>query len=426
MTTGPARHAPLEPPQGGELPVLRKLACPRCGAAIPQFNAQAQTLTCRSCNATLTEGRNGLTPGPDAQLPPARIPINVGQTLPLDGASQIVLGRVRYRGWEWPDTSEQWTWDEWLIGRPDGRLSWLVHDEHGLSLYTKVRQWGPFDVKHGATIPLGDRRQVPVSERYPAEVLGVEGELTSRIVAGDQLFAVEGRSGATRCSVEATEHELECTCGRVLTKAEVTAAFGSKAAETVHPPRSIMFHVAVMLLVMAVLGLGGAAAVALAGRGDLVASESLHDITTTSPQQIQFEVDHPGRPVQIEMTLLSDLPVDTYSDIEVEATAPDGSDDLVALPDFWHETGIDEGVRWEESKKVVKSLFVPAQQGTHTLSLQVDSGGALDSADVQITVHAPYTWPMPWLIFAGVAGVAGVLSLFAAKPEFLKNFTDED
>ncbi|MEJ2577873.1 MAG: DUF4178 domain-containing protein [Kineosporiaceae bacterium] len=392
-------------------PVLRRLACPNCGATVSQVTAQAQTLTCGSCHATLSEGPDGVDIDPGAQLPTPRIPIQLGQTLPLDGYPQVVLGRVRYQGWDPADPSDQWAWDEWLVGRPDGRLSWLTHDENGLSLSAKVRQWGPFDVYRGPVIPLGDGRQVPVVERYPARVLGVDGELTSRVRRGDELLLVEGRLGDTRCDVEATANELDCSCGRLLDDDEIEAAFGAEAAERLTPPRPLSLLIAGVVLGSVVIALIMAGASALYGRGRVILAEESAAVTVTTPWTAELDLNHPGRPVQIEFTLLDYLPKNTYSDLDVSIISPDGTDTLISTPDFWHETGIDEGEHWDEEQHVVRSTFVPAQQGRHTLLLELDPEGALPAASVRLQVRDAHLWTTPWLIFAGVAGVIGVIAL---------------
>lgn len=247
---------------GAGQPALRRLDCPRCGASVPQFTPDAQVIVCRSCHANLTEGIDGLRWTTGARLPRSRLPVHLGQQIILDGAPMLVLGRVRYQGWELGEPDERWTWDEWLLAAPDGRMPWLVHDEHGVSLFTRARLNAPFDPAHDSQIAVGTGRLFRVTASYTTQVVGVEGELTSRVAAGDRLTTVEGRRADRWCSVQQSESELECYEGRRLTPDEVTRALGSHATAVLRPARPPLAVVGGVLTLFALLGLLLAAAAA--------------------------------------------------------------------------------------------------------------------------------------------------------------------
>ncbi|MFN8078875.1 MAG: DUF4178 domain-containing protein [Kineosporiaceae bacterium] len=398
---------------GAGQPALRRLDCPRCGASVPQFTPDAQVIVCRSCHANLTEGIDGLRWTTGARLPRSRLPVHLGQQIILDGAPMLVLGRVRYQGWELGEPDERWTWDEWLLAAPDGRMPWLVHDEHGVSLFTRARLNAPFDPAHDSQIAVGTGRLFRVTASYTTQVVGVEGELTSRVAAGDRLTTVEGRRADRWCSVQQSESELECYEGRRLTPDEVTRALGSHATAVLRPARPPLAVVGGVLTLFALLGLLLAAAAAGLGKGTVLVSRQL-TLRPGVPLPISVGLEHPGRPVRLETRLLDRMSVNTFNDLEVTVTSPDGSDTVVALPEFWHENGSDDEGYWEEQQDAVSSTFVPTQRGAHTIELELDPEGDLKAARLELVVRDRYVWPMPLLVFAGVAGAIGLVLLYLA------------
>jgi Domain of unknown function (DUF4178) len=393
-------------------PVLREIKCPKCASPVQQLTPDVQTLVCKSCHSAINDGPDGLTWSAGSKLPTPRVPIRIGQILTIENVKYFVLGRVIYQGWDPEETSDRWTWNEWLLGSPDGRMIWLSLDEHGLVLFNRLRIREAFDVHRDMTIPVGPGKTARVVERYPARVMGVDGELTWRAKRGDLLTMIEGQGEGKLYSVQATDAELEFHEGRVLDQNTIKAMLGEEAAkEYAASRRSLGMEVGVMLLIFAVAGVLLAGIFWMMGRGTVLVDQQL-SLQAGTPQPITVNFEYPNRPVLFNLELLTTMSENSFNDLEVSVVSPDETETVVSFPEFWHETGVDEGEFWREQQTSGEDAFVPFQSGQHTIELELDAASNLSSMDVKLQVRDRHLSAMPLLIFSAVAGAIGAIALF--------------
>ena len=210
--------------------VLKRLECPNCGSPINQHMPNTQTLVCPSCGSHVAIGAGDaelLNEG-GRNLPPSPFPINVGDKFTLIGDEYFVMGRVIYRGWDPTDTSDYWVWNEWLLGAKSGQMLWLAYDENGFALYRKIRFRAQFDAKTSRTLDVENGKKAFINERYPAQIIGAEGELTWRATRGEQLWIAEGAGFGKKYSIQQTENELEVHEGKAIEEVELAEAMGNE------------------------------------------------------------------------------------------------------------------------------------------------------------------------------------------------------
>jgi ribosomal protein S27E len=393
-------------------PVLRELKCPQCGASVPQFSADAQTLACPRCHATLNEDMEGIKAARGVKLPNARVPIKVGQKLTFEGVAYFVLGRVLYQGWDPDDSSDHWSWNEWQLGSSDGRLVWLAHDEHGLSIFNKMRIREPFDAQGDASVPVGNGQRAMVTERYPAKIVGVEGELSWKAGRGDKLMMVEAKQGVKSYSVQVSPEELEVYSGQVLSKEAITAALGEDAAKEMFPP---FFTLGVIVATVCILFacVSGLLGLVVSGSGEAFTTQT---VTVNRGQESEFPVTFAtaGRPVIVDVSINTPLAENTFADVDISITAPNEVETYIVLQEFWHETGVDEGEFWREQQLSGSDTFVPAMTGDHTVTVALDEGSQLESATVQIGLKINHISPtFLWGYAIIVAIIGGIIFFFS-------------
>ncbi|MDQ7034905.1 MAG: DUF4178 domain-containing protein [Anaerolineae bacterium] len=166
---------------------LKRLECPNCGSPIDQFNASSQALVCPTCGSTVAIGMGDaeVIEKGGGRIPRSPFPIELGDKATIAQTEYMVLGRVVYRGW---DDEESWTWHEWLLGGSDGRMIWMSYDESGFALFQKMRFRSEFNAQSDSRLDIGEGKKAYIHERYPAQILGAEGELTWRAKRGDRLL----------------------------------------------------------------------------------------------------------------------------------------------------------------------------------------------------------------------------------------------
>lgn len=393
-------------------PALKQLQCPNCGAALSQFNPGAQTLVCPSCSSYVAVGMGDPeVTGRTRRLPKPPKPVEIGKTITIEDMGYIVLGRVVYQGW---DDEDRWTWNEWMLGADDGRLLWLSYDETGFGLFTKKRFRSQFDAKSSRTLEMGEDK-IFIKERYPAKIIGAEGELTWRASEDDRLYMAEGFSKGKKYSIQQTEEELEVYEGRSVKESDVARAFDDedwlKQIESHNNRRATMSTVATLAVIFAVVSLLMAAVVSAQG-------ESIEQTTIplsrsgTSTALVNF--NQPGRPAVVDMNLSSTLTENTYLDVDLNVVAPDGTVSYLFTTSFWHETGYDDEGFWRDHRTNGTGMFVPLETGDHKVQLTVDQNSTFNgdiSATVTIRRNA---WASQWLVVYGVVvGIIGVLVWFS-------------
>ncbi len=196
----------------------KRLSCPACGAPLPLKNRFVKMITCDFCGQISLVHDSGLDPtGKTAKL--AEMP----SLLYLDAAGKLwnqpfkVMGRLRYQ-------YDAGLWDEWFIVFDNGKPGWLVVDEGNYSFFVKQTFTGtipPFDsIRVGQTVQIADR-QVFITERGQAHIIGGEGQLAFTLVPGEKVSYVEGTAGNALVSVEYTDDEIELSLGRPVNDADL-------------------------------------------------------------------------------------------------------------------------------------------------------------------------------------------------------------
>ncbi|MBE2195056.1 MAG: DUF4178 domain-containing protein [Anaerolinea sp.] len=389
-------------------PVLKQLTCPSCGGSLPQYSPGAQTLICPRCNTYVKVEAEGLgIAGKGSKLPPPPAPVKLGQRFTLEGTGYFVLGRVLYEGW---DDEDRWQWTEWLLGSNDGRLIWLSYDkEDGFVLFRKMRIREAFNPSSDRTIPTSDGKRAHVRERYPAKIIGAEGELTFRASAGDKLNMIEGAGFGKQYSIQQTLAELEVYEGNTLSSAMVAEALNDPAwaaqIKRSTNTKAVYQLVGVVAFVFAVIG--GVLGVAASRTGDLALTQQL-TLSTSAPTgiiPINFEVG--DRPAVVRLRLNSGIPINTFVEVEASVISPDDTETFIFEKEFWYETGIDEGERWTESDTFGEEVFVPHQTGEHEIEIALGESSVTGNILVQVEVLRNHILPSYFLIYGVVVGIIG-------------------
>jgi hypothetical protein len=398
-------------------PVLKKLTCPNCGSPVDQFSPDAQTIVCKHCGgyiavgvdqpALLSEGR---------KLPAPPVPIEVGQMAQLQNTAFIVLGRVVYEGWDPHDQSDRWQWNEWQLGGADGRLLWLAHDEDGFALYRKLKLRQAFDPLNDRTLPVGGESPVRVHERYPARILGAEGELTFRARRDDRLTMVEAAGDGKKYSIQVSDQELEVHEGIRLDAAQVASAFNRpdwiKTIERSARRTASFQWVGGLMVLFAMISL--VAAITVNGSGDALMSQTV-TLNSASPMTtIPIDFGQSGRPAIIRVRLAGNLPVNSGVEVGFSMISPNQMENYLFSMDFWHETGVDDEGPWTDIRSSASKMFVPQQQGLHTLEVELTgvTQGFNQPVTAQVTVMGNHIMPSWFIGYGVVFGVLGLAMLF--------------
>lgn len=376
-----------------------------------------QTLVCNSCGSHVAVGAGEaeiLSEG-GRKLPPPPVPINVGDTFKLLGDEYFAMGRVIYRGWEPGDTSDYWVWNEWLLGSKTGQLLWLAHDEKGLALYRKIRFRSQFDAKTSRTLEIGDGKKAFINERYPAQIVGAEGELTWRATRGEQLWVAEGAGFGKKYSIQQTESELEVNEGKAIDELELAESMGNdKWVKEIKSRANWGLTLGIVALLCIVFGVGALVYAAVANAsGDVVQTGSI-TLSRSNPQAtLPINFSEAERPAIVGINMRSSLPANTALDIAITITSPDNTETELFETEFWHETGRDEDGPWQEWSYNGSDMFVPFQSGDHTMKF-ILGDTPIDTMTADIEIRANHIMPV-WLIIYGViAGTVGMLILFFA------------
>lgn len=393
--------------------VLKELTCPNCGGPLPQHLPGTQTLICSRCNSYVIQDAAALhIAGKGGKLPAPPAPIKLGQRFVLEATGYFVLGRVLYEGW---DDEDRWQWTEWLLGSDDGRLLWLSYDkEDGFVLFRKMRIREAFDPDNDSSIPTSDGKRAAVRERYPAKIVGAEGELTFQAKAGDRLTMVEGAGFGKQYSVQLTLAELEVYEGTPLQNAAVAAAlndpaWGKQLAQQTQAAK-INQTIGVMALVFAVIGV--VLALVANGTGELLISQEITLNAAAPAASIPINFAQSDRPALVRLWLTSAIALNSYAEVEVSVISPDESETFIFEKEFWYETGIDEGERWTERDDYGTEIFVPHQTGEHDVEVMLGENNVTDNVVVTVGVYQNHILPLFFLIYALVAGLIGGVFLF--------------
>jgi hypothetical protein len=409
-------------PQGQERPVLQELKCPTCGSPVKQHIPDAQTLVCTHCHSHLNiGGMDGVTASRGVKLPHPRVPVEIGQKVTLNGVQYFVMGRVMYQGWEPDDPEDHWTWNEWLLGANDGRMVWMSHDtEDGFMLFNKLRSREAFDPQNSATIPVGGGKNARVEERYPAKILGAEGELSWRATRGDRLYMVEGSGDGKSYSVQVTPNELEIYEGEPLSQQAAAVAFGEEAMQKFKVQtgqqsgglgRMIGIVCIAFAIAAAIIGFGAS------GTGQMMLSQQVTLSSAQPAVSIPIDFVQTQRPVMVQMSVVGSIPENSFADVDMSVVAPNEVESLIVSEEFWHETGVDEGEFWREQDLNGSGEFVPFLAGMHDIELELGTEPPeqltrVSSVTMQVDVISGRMSPNFLFGYAVIVAVIGLFLTF--------------
>lgn len=401
--------------------ILKRLACPDCGSPLDQRSAATQAVVCPTCGSHVAIGSGDPEKLGDGRRPPrSPVPIELGDTATFGNVEHVVLGRVVYRGWSQHDSSDQWTWHEWMVGTSDGRMLWLTHDEKGFAIYRKLRIREAFDPMSDWQIPIGNGQTVRVHERYPAEIIGAEGELTWRATPGEAMFVAEGANHNRRYSVQKTAEEFEFHEGIPYDERDVALAFGKEdwAARVKRRASSGQTRtgVAVLCLIFAVLGFVGA--IVASGTGEVAQSQQLQLSQAQPVGSVPVVFDMVERPAIVQVSLPGQsLPENSVVDLDVNVIAPNGERTYLFAQELWHETGVSEGEFWRETQYRTSELFVPMETGEHQLEFTYDAATSTAQQNLTLSVIVQRNHVMPnWLVvYAIISAILGFWLLFFGR-----------
>ncbi len=396
-------------------PLLQKLSCPKCGAPVDHFTAGAQTLVCSHCGSFISVGSGDPElVGKGTKIAKAPVPINIGDRFTYENIQYFVLGRVLYDGWDRSDTSDRWQWNEWLLGSNDGRLLWLSYDEKGFTLYTKLRIREAFNPMQDRAIPVGNGRSAAVHERYPARILGAEGELNWNAKPGDTVEMVEGAGHGKRYSVQFTGEELEIHQGDPWQALALAKAFNSPAwIEQIKRRQST----AALQGILGVICIAFAVVAAVMGfaansSGEQIATQQFSLSTASPSHTFPIDFDQVERPAIVSMSMIGSLRANTSVDLEVSVTSPNEVKTYLFTKSFWHETGYDDEGFWAEAEYQVSDMFVPTLSGSHIVEVLLEDNVGVEGLEMVVDVKRNHTMPLWYAVYAVIVGLAGVVLLF--------------
>jgi len=394
-------------------PVLKKLECPNCGSPISQHSASTQTIICETCGTHVAVGLGQPENiGQGRRIPHPPRPIKLGDKITLKNTEYVVLGRVVYRGWDPHEADESWAWHEWMVGGDTGQMMWLSFDEKGFGIYRKLRFRDQFNPQQDRVLNLGEGQSILIHERYPAKIVGAEGELSWRAKPGESLFVAEGARSGRRYSVQQSAEEMEIYEGIPLEELEVAKAFGdeqwikrviqrarNRATRSTIGAMCLMFALAALLV-----------AIFVNGSGEELEPRTL-DLSTEAPSAtVPVTFDQTGRPAVINVAT-NNIAQDSFIDIDVTVVSPDGTRSNLFVQELWHETGVDEDGPWRDTRFATSDMFVPTQTGQHQIELQFESA-QVSSTRLTVTVRRNHMMPTWFVIYAVAAGIIGGLLIF--------------
>ncbi len=197
---------------------LKSLSCPSCGAPLNIKNRFVKMVTCDFCSQVLLVKDSGLDlTGRAAKLAQFPSPLYVDAAGTLWGRAFQVAGRLRYQ-------YDAGMWDEWFLTFADDKPGWLVEDEGEYIFYHKQTLTSPVppfeQVKVGTVVPVSGR-EVFITQKGQARIVGGEGQLAFTILPGEVVNYLDGVSGQDQISLEYTTDEIEFLLGRVVAPADL-------------------------------------------------------------------------------------------------------------------------------------------------------------------------------------------------------------
>jgi hypothetical protein len=412
---------PIARPGERSRPSLEQLQCPSCGGTVeihPDRGPKA--VVCQYCGSVLdlTADQLDILGQTDPKERPS-VPIEPGMAATFGGVEHLVIGWVRYRGW---DSEDQWEWDEWQLVDAHGTPHYLSHDETGFSLQTRVEPLKPFYPASSRSIAVPDGVAY-VKERGPAKIIALRGELTWRPRLGQMLKVLDATGpGGTVYSAEYGGDEIELVGGPRLSDEAVWRAFGradlARKAKQEVAREGERGRLAVVCLVATIVFLIGAWFTAFTGTNLLdgyleleqpAGAPTLAEVNADGRTLVgTFDVSKPGRAHKVK--LRTNPPgIGGWAEVEVWVTEPSGTRHPVGVASFWEEEGYEDGERWHEHDVKESFLFRPAEAGPHRL--EVASEATVTPLPLSVDVLGGVWLARYFLIAAALASLAAFLFL---------------
>jgi len=414
--------APAAPAEGAPQPTieapsselkLEAIKCPKCGGALElRGGSAAKTLVCDFCRSVidLTQEQAAVVGQIKRKARPA-MPIELGMEGTFDGELCQVIGWIRYEGW---DDEDRWRWDEWLLASSKGEFRWLSYDtEEGFLIQEKIAPTEPFDPRRSVFVPTPGGR-ARVTERSPARIIALAGELTWQAKVGERIKYLEAVRGSARYSVEYTKDEIELLEGRALSALEVWRAFGREdLVERALQEEKVKGRYRLLAIacgIFAAFGCLGLFFSFISGRRLMTQEVRL---TTGGEAQVvgPFEVTLPERPHRIA---LESAPLPTNNWVVVDVSVIDTQENEIYLfsAEFWDEEGRDSDGYWHENDLDGSGLFRPDEAGQYRLALSVEEA-TVGSSSLQVEVE-DRVWLSGYFI-AYIVVCAILFLLFASR-----------
>ncbi|MEM6289340.1 MAG: hypothetical protein AAF845_19540 [Bacteroidota bacterium] len=382
---------------------IDRLSCPKCGGSVEvHADRGTKAVVCTYCGSVLdlTSRQVGVI-GQTRPKVRIRVPIQPGDVATFYDERHLVLGWLRYKGWDDEDT---WEWDEWQLVGDNGTVRYLSYSsDEGFLLQTPLHPTPRVDAK-GIDMPggrLGGGR-VRFSETSPAQIKAVRGELTWRPKLKETLKVGEAKRGNQHVSVELTADEIEVVAGPSLADVEVWTAFDrpdmiekvqeaeakSKAARKRSRP-ALLASLLFLLGAFVSMGVGTTvldAAVTVqrsaagVSPGPEAAAPPVYDLGTFDVTDVEdtFEVD-----VRARLT-------NTWTAPDVYLVEPSGGRVYLFTADLWDEP--------DESDRSDSHLFKPRETGEHRLEVELLESQT-SSADLTVEVRRG-VWMARYFLFA--------------------------
>jgi len=394
-----SKYKRIQPDSDVELDLLK---CPSCGGSVEiQGGDEVKTVVCTYCGSVLdlTSEQAAILGQIDKRIKPNR-PIELGMEGTFKDEKHQVIGWLRYQGW---DDEDRWRWDEWLLAAASGKYRWLSYDdEEGFVLQEKIQPTAPFDPQTATTIetPDGTAR---ITERNPARIIALNGELTWKANVGDEIKYLEARRNGQRYSVEYSAEAIEVLAGQTLSEQEVWTAFGREdlaaQVEQGKELNKIFSWLGIFAIVLAVLSCGGAF---LAGvTGQELASQ---DFTLQKGGEAHVlgpvEIDQPGRVHRVAVKGAG-MSVNNWAVIEIIARDNAGNRHYLTFEEFWDQEGYDDGY-WHEHDLSDDHLFKPDTAGQYMFEVSMDEA-TISTLNVTVSVEEGVWLSRYFVIFLVIA-----------------------
>ena len=209
-------------------PAVKALACPNCGGTVT-LRAAGYTVTvaCEYCGSLLDVSKGEVRLLERYQRAVGGLDIALGTRGTLDGIEWEAIGHLdRSEGGSYP-------WEEYLLFNPYHGYRWLMWDGRGWSFGEMLTQTPSYD---GGGMRVGDIRFERFFVNGRARVDAVVGEFYWRVKRGEQVASDSWVAPGLMLSREENAEEVSWTLLRLLSAAEIKAAFAVDAPRDPWPP----------------------------------------------------------------------------------------------------------------------------------------------------------------------------------------------